>query len=135
MTCEHSHYKPIINIGKTFVVYKKLDISQSYIDYIEVIHVTKDSWAHDMTPITWCGGWSDGASFCREEAWKHFTSTHPYFLTELRNMRLDCVYIYGFNPFESFAAFYSCWPVYSRFIIWHQRCVWDQNSCFILNYF
>jgi hypothetical protein len=44
------------------------------------------------------------------EAWKHFNSVHPHFSVESRNMRIglctDAV-----NPFRSFAAPYSCWPV------------------------
>jgi hypothetical protein len=44
------------------------------------------------------------------EAWKHFNSVHPHFSAESRNVRLglctdEC------NPFGSFAAPYSCWPV------------------------
>jgi len=35
---------------------------------------------------------------------------HPHFLAESRNVRLGLC-IDGFNPFGSFAAPYSCWPV------------------------
>jgi len=44
------------------------------------------------------------------EAWKHFNSMHPHFSAESRNMRLGLC-TDGFNPFGSFAAPYSCWPV------------------------
>jgi len=44
------------------------------------------------------------------EAWKHFNSMHPHFLAESRNVHLGLC-TDGFNPFESFAAPYSCWPV------------------------
>jgi len=44
------------------------------------------------------------------EAWKRFNSVHPHFSTESRNVRLGLC-TYGFNPFGSFAAPYSCWPV------------------------
>jgi len=44
------------------------------------------------------------------EAWKHFNSVHPPFSAESRNVRLG-LYTDGFNPFGSFAAPYSCWPV------------------------
>jgi hypothetical protein len=44
------------------------------------------------------------------EAWKHFNSVHPHFSVESRNVRLGLC-INGFNPFGSFAAPYSCWPV------------------------
>jgi len=44
------------------------------------------------------------------EAWKHFNSVHPHFSAESRNVRLGLC-TDGFNPFGSFAALYSCWPV------------------------
>jgi len=44
------------------------------------------------------------------EAWKHFNSVHPDFSAESRNVLLGLC-TDGFNPFESFAAPYSCWPV------------------------
>jgi len=44
------------------------------------------------------------------EAWKHFNSVHPHFSVESRNMRFGLC-TDGFNPFGSFAAPYSCWPV------------------------
>jgi len=47
---------------------------------------------------------------CDGEAWKHFNSVHPHFLVESRNVCLGLC-TDGFNPFRSFAAPYSCWPV------------------------
>jgi hypothetical protein len=44
------------------------------------------------------------------EVWKHFNSVHPHFSTELRNVHLGLC-IDGFNPFGSFIALHSCWPV------------------------
>jgi hypothetical protein len=44
------------------------------------------------------------------EAWKHFNSVHPHFSAESRNVRFGLC-TDGFNPFGSFAAPYSCWPV------------------------
>jgi hypothetical protein len=44
------------------------------------------------------------------EAWKHFNSVHPHFSAELRNVRLGLC-TNGSNPFGSFAASYSCWPI------------------------
>jgi len=44
------------------------------------------------------------------EAWKHFNNMYPHFSAESRNVRLGLC-IDGFNPFESFVAPYSCWPV------------------------
>jgi hypothetical protein len=44
------------------------------------------------------------------ETWKHFNSVHPYFSAESRNVRLGLC-TDGFNPFRSFAAAYTYWPV------------------------
>jgi len=44
------------------------------------------------------------------EAWKHFNNVHPHFSAESMNAYLGLC-IDRFNPFRSFAAFYSCWPV------------------------
>jgi len=62
-----------------------------------------------MAPITPCG---DGVMVhpSNDEAWKHFNSVHPHFSAESRNVHLGLC-TDGFNPFGSFAAPYSCWPV------------------------
>jgi len=44
------------------------------------------------------------------EAWRYFNSVHPHFSAESRNVHLGLC-IDEFNPFGSFAASYSCWPV------------------------
>jgi len=44
------------------------------------------------------------------EAWKRFNSVHPHFSAESRNVHFRLC-TDGFNPFGSFAAPYSCWPV------------------------
>ena len=44
------------------------------------------------------------------KAWKHFNNVHPHFLVESRNVCIGLC-TNGFNPFESFIASYSCWPV------------------------
>jgi hypothetical protein len=44
------------------------------------------------------------------EAWKHFNIMHPHFSAESRNVHLG-LYTDEVNPFKSFVAFYSCWPV------------------------
>ena len=44
------------------------------------------------------------------EAWKRFNIVHPHFSAESRNVHLGLC-TDGFNPFGSFAAPYSCWPV------------------------
>ena len=45
-----------------------------------------------------------------DEAWKHFNSVHPHFSAESRNVRLG-LFTNRFNPFRSFGAPYSYWPV------------------------
>ena len=44
------------------------------------------------------------------ESWKHFKSVNPYFSAESRNVHLGLC-ADKFNPFGSFDAPYSCWPV------------------------
>jgi hypothetical protein len=44
------------------------------------------------------------------EAWKIFNSVYPHFSAESKNVRLGLC-TDEFNPFGSFAAPYSCWPV------------------------
>jgi Transposase family tnp2/Domain of unknown function (DUF4218)/Transposase-associated domain len=44
------------------------------------------------------------------EAWKHFDQSHPEFAAETRNVRLGLC-TDGFQPFGSFGAQYSSWPV------------------------
>jgi len=44
------------------------------------------------------------------EAWKHFNSVHSHFSAESRNAHLGLC-IDRFNPFGSFTAPYSCWPI------------------------
>ena len=44
------------------------------------------------------------------EAWKHFNSVHHHFSVELRNVYLGLC-TDKFNPFGSFLAPYSCWPI------------------------
>ena len=45
-----------------------------------------------------------------DEAWKHFNNVHPHFSDESSNMRLELC-TNGSNPFGSFAAPYSYWPI------------------------
>jgi len=44
------------------------------------------------------------------EAWKHFNSLYSHFSAESRNVHLGLC-TDEFNPFGSFFALYSCWPV------------------------
>jgi len=90
MTCGHSHYKPRTGREKTLVAYKKLR-------YFSITSRLQRLFMSQVHP-------SDG------EAWKHFNSVHPHFSAESRNVRLGLC-TDGFNPFGSFAASYSCWPV------------------------
>jgi hypothetical protein len=44
------------------------------------------------------------------EAWKRFDSTHPWFASDARNVRLALA-TDGFNPFGVMSSNYSVWPV------------------------
>jgi hypothetical protein len=44
------------------------------------------------------------------ESWTHFNSVHSYFSVESRNVHLELC-TDGFNPFKSFVASYSYWPI------------------------
>jgi hypothetical protein len=92
MTCRHSRYKPRTGRGKTLVAYKKLR-------YFPITPYQ----AHDAVDGVMVHP-TDG------EAWKLFNSVHPQFSAESRNVRLGLC-IDEFNPFGSFAAPYSCWPI------------------------
>jgi len=109
MTCGHSRYKPRIGRGKTLVAYKKLRyfiitprLQRLFMSPRTAEHMTWHQ-SHDTV---------DGVMVhpSDNEAWKHFNSVHPYFSVESRNASLRLC-IDGFNPFESFTASYSCWPV------------------------
>jgi hypothetical protein len=108
-TCEHSRYKPRTGRGKTLVAYKKLRYfpitprlqrlfmsrrTAEYVTWHQSHHAVDGVMVHP----------SDG------EAWKHFNSVYPHFSAESRNVRLGLC-TDGFNPFGSFSAPYSCWPV------------------------
>jgi len=109
MTCGHSHYKPITGRGKTLVAYKKLRyfpitprLQRLFMSPRTAEHMT---WRQSYNTIDEVMVYlSDG------EAWKHFNNVHPYYSAESRNVRLG-LRTDGFNPFGSFAAPYSCWPV------------------------
>ena len=60
------------------------------------------------------------------EPWKHFNSVHPHFLAESRNVRLGLC-TDGFNPFRSFVAPYSCWPVILT--VYNLQRRWDGICC------
>jgi hypothetical protein len=65
------------------------------------------------------------------EAWKYFNRVHSQFLMESRNVHL-VLFIYEFNSFESFDAFYSCWTVILIVSIYYWKCVWGWSSYFYL---
>jgi hypothetical protein len=109
MTCGHSRYKPRTVRGKTLVAYKNLRyfpitprLQRLFMSPRTVEQMTWHQ-AHDAVDGVMVHP-SDG------EAWKRFNSVHPYFSAESRNVRLGLC-TDGFNPFGSFAALYSCWPV------------------------
>jgi len=109
MTCRHSRYKPRTGRGKTLVAYKKLRYF-SITPRLQRLFMSPRTAEH----ITWHQAHHavDGVMVhpSGSEAWKRFNSVHPHFLAELKNVRLGLC-TDGFNPFGSFAAPYSCWPV------------------------
>jgi hypothetical protein len=109
MTCGHSRYKLRTCRGKTLVTYKKLRyfpikprLQRLFISPRTTEHMTWHQ-SHDAVDGVMVHP-SDG------EAWKHFNNVHPHFSAESRNVHLGLC-TDGFNPFRSFAARYSCWPV------------------------
>jgi hypothetical protein len=109
MTCGHSRYKPRTSRGKTLVAYKKLRyfpitprLQRLFMSPRTAEHMTWHQAHHAV----------DGVMVhpSNGEAWKRFNSVHPHFSAESRNVRLRLC-TDGFNPFGSFAAPYSCWPV------------------------
>jgi hypothetical protein len=109
MTCRHSRYKPRTGRGKTLLAYKKLRyfpitprLQRLFMSPRTAEHMTWHQ-THDAVDGVMVHP-SDG------EAWKRFNSVHPHFSAESRNMRLGLC-TDRFNPFESFSASYSCWPV------------------------
>jgi hypothetical protein len=109
MTCGHSRYKLRTGRGKTPVAYKKLRyfpitprLQRLFMSPRTAEHMTWHQAHHAVDGVM--VHLPDG------EAWKRFNSVHPHFSAESRNMCLELC-TDGFNPFESFAALYSCWPV------------------------
>jgi len=109
MTCGHSRYKSRTGRGKTLVACKKLRyflithrLQRLFMSLRTAEHMTWHQ-AHDVVDGVMVHH-SDG------EAWKLFNSVHPHFSVESRNVRLGLC-TDGFNPFRSFVAPYSCWPV------------------------
>jgi hypothetical protein len=109
MTCGHSRYKPRTGMGKNLMAYKKLR-------YFPIIPRLQRLFMSPRTAehMTWHQSHNtvDGVMVhpFDGEARKHFNSVHPHFSAESRNMRPGLC-TNRFNPFESFAASYSCWPV------------------------
>jgi len=109
MTCGHSRYKPRTGRGKTLVAYKKLRyfpitprLQRLFMSPRTAEHMT---WHQEHDVVD---GVMVHPSDC--EVWKLFNRVHPHFSVESRNVRLGLC-TDGFNPFGSFAAFYSCWMV------------------------
>jgi len=109
MTCGHSRNKPRTDRGKTLVAYKKLR-------YFPITHTLQRLFMSPRTDehMTWHQSHDavDGVMVhpSNDEAWKHFNSVHPHFSAESRNVCLGLC-TDGFNPFESFATPYYCWPI------------------------
>jgi len=109
MTYGHSRYKPRTGRVKTLVAYKKLRyfpitprLQRFFMSSRTAEHMTWYQSHHAVDGVMVHP--SDG------EAWKHFNSVHPHFSAESRNVRLRLC-TNRFNPFGSFAALYSYWPV------------------------
>jgi len=109
VTCVHSRYKPRTGRGKTLVAYKKLRyfpitsrLQRLFMSPRTAKHMTWHQ-SHDAIDGVMVHP-SDG------EAWKHFNSVHPHFSAESRNVHLGLC-TDRFNPFGSFTAPYSCWPI------------------------
>jgi hypothetical protein len=109
ITCGHSRYKPRTGMGKKLVAYKKLRyfpitprLQRLFMLPRTVEHMT---WHQSHNTV-------DGVIVhpSDSEAWKHFNSVHPRFSDESRNVHLGLC-TDEFNPFGSFTAPYSCWPV------------------------
>jgi len=109
MTCGHSCYKPRTSRGKTLVAYKKLryfPITPRLQRLFLSLRTAENMTWHQSDDVV------DGVKVhpSDSEAWKHFNSVHPHFSAELRNVGLGLC-TDGSNPFGSFAAPYSCWPI------------------------
>jgi len=109
MTCGHSHYKPRTGRGKTLVAYKKFRYFP-ITPRLQRLFMSPRTAAH----MTWHQSYDaiDGVMVnpFNNEAWKHFNSVHLHFSAKSRNVRLGLC-TDRFNPFRSFAAPYSCWPI------------------------
>ena len=108
-TCGHSRYQPRTSRGKTLVTHKKLRyisitprLQRLFMPPKTTEHMTWHQ-SHDMV---------DGVMVhpSGNKAWKHFNNVHPHFSAESRNVNLGLC-TDGFNPFGSFVAPYSCWPI------------------------
>jgi len=108
-TCGHSRYKPMTGRGRTLVILRKLRyflitlrLQRLFMSSKTIAHVTWHQ-SHDIVDEVMVHP-SDS------EGWKHFNNVHPQFSMKTKNVHLG-LYINRFNPFGSFAAFYSCWSV------------------------
>jgi hypothetical protein len=108
-TCEYSHFKFITDRKRILVVHRKL-IYFSFTSKLQRLFMSPKIVEH----IIW-----HQSNDVMDEAmvhplnggvWKHFNSVHPQFSLKIRNVRLGLC-SNGFNPFRSFFALDSCWPV------------------------
>ena len=109
MTCGHSSYKSKTSMEKNLVPYKKIryfpiapTLQRLFMSPKIFEHMIWHQ-SHDAV---------DGVIVrpSNSKAWKHFKSVHPHFSTESRNVHLGLC-TNRFNPFGSFTAPYSCWPI------------------------
>jgi len=83
----HSRYKPKTGRGKTLVVYKKLRyfpitprLQRLFMSPRTAEHMTWHQSHHAVIGVM--------VHPSKGEAWKHYSSVHPHFLAESRNMHL-----------------------------------------------
>jgi hypothetical protein len=107
-TCGHSHYKPRIGREKTLIAHKKLryfpitpKLKRLFMSPKAAKHMTWHQ-SHDMVD-----GVMVNLSIVKLG---NTNSAHPHFSVGSRNMYLGLC-TDGLNPFRSFAAPYSCWPI------------------------
>jgi hypothetical protein len=108
-TCEHSRYKPMTDRERTLVVHRKLrcfsftpKLQRLFMSLKIVKHMIWHQ-SNDVMDEVMVRPFYGGA-------WKHFNNVHPQFSLKIRNVCLGLC-SNGFNPFRSFVAPNSCWPV------------------------
>jgi len=108
-TYRHTHSKPRTGRGRTFVAHRKLrylSITPRQQRFLMTLKIVENKiWHHSHDVVDWVM-----VHYSNVESWKHFNMVHLQFSVESRNICLGLC-IDGFNPFGTFIAPYSCWPV------------------------